>query len=155
MLNLLTRFLVTLLKAVLLFTILPYVFLLLPAGAGWDQQKLDRITAKIKRLEVACEDPYLKDVLGYTARRYTRVERGGVAIHSIWFVGGLNVPWCPGITIDSMVWSYCDDVVLQVIVHEAMHDYPPYFFHSHIKGLVLSQGYDGITDLELLLEKVD
>ena len=151
----LRHFLVSLSKAVLIWTVLPYSFLLLPAGDEWDQQKLDRITAKIERLESACEDPYLKDVLSYTTRRYSKVQRGGVAIHPIRFAGGFNIPWCPGFIIDSTVWSYCDDAVLQVMVHEAMHDYPPYFFHSHIKGLVLSQGCDGITDLERLLEKVD
>jgi hypothetical protein len=142
----------TFIQAVAILFCAPFVMMLLPAGTEFDQDKLDRITADLVRLEARCENQKLKDVLGYTARRYNRVERGGVTIHPMRFTAGLNAPWCPGLTIDAETWGYCDDVVLQVLVHEAMHDYPPYFFHRHMEGWVITDGFDGVTELERLIE---
>jgi len=129
-------------RAFLILFLTPFVSLLLPAGSEFDQRKLDCIVAKIERLEAACDDPELKDVLNYTARRYNRIERGGVAIHPMRFCAGVNIPWCPGVTIDAECWGYCVNTVLVILVHEAMHDYWPYFGHGHI------------TELERKLERI-
>lgn len=124
-------------RAVLALFLLPYVSLLLPAGTQYDQRKLDCVIAKIERLETACDDPELKDILNYTARRYNRIERSSVAIHPIRFAAGINVPWCPGVTIDAECWGYSVDTVVEILVHEAQHDYPPYLGHRHISPMEL------------------
>lgn len=119
-------------RSLLIVFLLPFLSLILPAGSESEQAKLDCVIAKIERLEAACDDPELKDILGYTARRYNRIGRGGVAVRPMWYAAGINVPWCPGVTIDAECWGYCVDTVVTILVHEAQHDYPPYAGHGHI-----------------------
>ena len=45
---------------------------------------------------------------------------------------GYNMPNCPGMTIDEEVPHLGLKYGAMVVVHEAMHDLPPYFFHTHI-----------------------
>lgn len=148
----LKRVLVT--SALLLF-LLPFVSLILPVGeTPWNQAKLDRIISRVERLEDACDEQKLKGILNYTAYRYRTVGRFGVRIQRLPMAAGLNVPWCPGCIIDSEIWSYPDDIVLTILVHEAHHDYYPWFGHYHFWGTIPAQGYYQETDLERLMRDV-
>lgn len=138
-------------SALLLF-LLPFVSLILPVGdTSLNQAKMDRIIARIEKLEDSCREQKLKRVLNYTAYRYRTISRFGVRVQPLTIAAGLNIPWCPGCVIDSEVWSYPDDVVLTVLVHEAHHDYYPWFGHYHFWGTIPAQGYHQETDLERLM----
>lgn len=135
--------------------LLPFVSVVLPIGnTPANQAKLDRVIAKIERLEVACNEQKLKGVLNYTAHRYQKVGRFSVRIQTLKFCAGFNFPWCPGCSIDSEIWNYSDDVLLIVLVHEAHHDYYPWAGHYHFWGTIPARGYAGKTELEKLMEKV-
>ena len=116
-----------------------------------EQERLDTIIARLTVLEAKCTEPKLKDVLQYTIRRYNYVGRTGVNVQPLpGDVAGLNPPWVPGVLIDDGVWKD-DDQALITLVHEAMHDYYPWFGHYHMYGTVPAQGYKGITELERLM----
>jgi len=140
--------------SLLVVFLLPFAWTIPSAGTSTDQARLDRLIAKIRCLEQRCNEQKLKQVLGYTADRYDRIGRFGVRILPIPLMSGINIPWCPGLTISPETWSYDDDIVIQILVHEAMHDMCPWFGHYYMRGIVLSPGYYGKTELERLLEDV-
>jgi hypothetical protein len=140
--------------SLLVIFLLPFAWMIPPAGTSTDQARLDRLVAEIRCLEQQCNEQKLKQVLGYTADRYNQIGRFGVRILPIPLMSGVNVPWCPGLTISPEAWTYDDKIVIQILVHEAMHDYYPYFGHYHMWGTVNAPGYYGETELERLLEGV-
>jgi hypothetical protein len=143
-------------KAVLVgCVLLPWVLMIPPAGTPADQVKLDRIVARIERLEASAETQKLREVLAYTARKYRRVERLNVRILPLRLFAGMNIPWSPGVTINRKDWDSCDAIALEILVHEAMHDYPPYLTHWHIEGWVIGcRNDEGLTELERLMREV-
>jgi hypothetical protein len=111
------------------------------SGCTAEQEWLDEATLYLRALECRAKDPQVKEVLHYTVTRYNTIGPFDVAISRCnWilcvppgaYVIGINTPTCPGLTLDAEVLSMPVEVGALVLVHEAMHDYYPYFGHSHV-----------------------
>lgn len=114
------------------FCIIPYFSNLLPGGGAAEQKWLDRVIAHIERQIETCDDPEMKRAFEH-ALNYNRVGPFGVRVMQLpEDYNGFNHPLCPGITIDEDVPHWGLKAGALVIVHEAMHDFPPYFGHWHI-----------------------
>jgi hypothetical protein len=91
-------------------------------------------------MRAACVDPDLCDILDYTIQRYHRIGGFDVAVMPCFtpddsdggYVIGINMPTCPGMCIDPKVLNYPIEIGAMVVVHEAMHDYRPWWGHNHI-----------------------
>lgn len=133
--------------------VLPWLALVPLAGTAEDQAKLDRIVARVERLADATRNAKMREVLAYTAYKYDHIHPFCVRVYGV-PVAGFNVPWCPGLTINREFWDD-EDIALQLLVHEAMHDFPPYLCHFHIDGWVAGCHDDeGLTELERLMRDV-
>lgn len=121
-------------RAVLFLAIaVPYSTALLPCGGAKEQAYLDQVILKIEDMRDKCEDPEVREVLDYAARRYRKIGPFNVQIRSCGpWAAGINVFYCPGITVDP---SNLDSVSMGVVVvvHEAQHDYFPYMGHKHFR----------------------
>lgn len=135
------------LRAVLLglwagFLAPPYVGGLWYAQCGdhaFEQRHLDRAVKHVRQLRANCDDPDLAGILDYVLRRYTRV--GGFDVMFAPCIGmhgdgrktiGINCPHCPGLTLDCELLTWAPEDVALVLIHEAMHDYYPFYGHDHI-----------------------
>jgi len=99
----------------------------------YEQAWLDSAVDHLKDMRAACDDPDLCDILDYTIARYNKVGAWDVMVAPcvrVYRDGnktiGINVPWCPGITIDPEVLTWPVHEGAKVLVHEATHDYWPY-----------------------------
>jgi len=71
--------------------------------------------------------------MDYTIRRYNHIGPFSVAVMQLREgTLALNDPFCPGITLDESVLRCSVPFAASILVHEALHDYPPFFGHSHI-----------------------
>jgi hypothetical protein len=135
--------------------VLPWLAMIPSAGTSADQMQLDRVIARVERLEAVTENHKLKEVLAYTAHNLNQVDRFTVRILPLPFYAGMNIPWTPGVTLNREDWERCDDLVLLLLVHEAMHDFPPYLGHWHIDGWVPGcHDNEDVTELERLMREV-
>lgn len=127
--------------------VLPYAGGFLGYGANFggiaEQYWLDRVVDHLRTLRLDCNDPELDEVLEYTIRRYNRIGPFDVAVSRCdWYpfhndIIGLNNPLVPGITIDlDVLHRYSIHRGAVLLVHEALHDYPPYLGHSHITPVI-------------------
>lgn len=117
------------------FIFLPFALALAPSGGEIEQRWLNDVIAHLEARVEVCEDEGMREVMEHVLRRYDYIGPFGVSVMQLpETILGLNSPLCPGITIDSAV--LLGDVKLGafVIVHEAMHDYPPWIGHSHINN---------------------
>lgn len=108
-------------------------------GTDADCVKLDRLVGTMEEMRWDCDDPELRDLLDYTSRQYRYISRWSVRIVDYGNLGiaGLNWPHMPGLTLDRWFWDECDDnTLIGLMLHEAMHDYYPYFGHDHMRHLV-------------------
>jgi len=115
------------------FLLLPYALALTPGGGVVEQGWLDSILTHLEaRLEV-CKDEKMAGVLEYTICRYRRIGPFCVKVMQLpEGIDGWNHPLCPGVTIDSAILLGDTHLGAFVLVHEAMHDYPPWIGHLHI-----------------------
>jgi hypothetical protein len=104
-----------------------------------EQAYLDRCIAHLRDIRAICDDPDLQGILDYTIQRYSKVGAWDVmffplsgGFRSDDRISGCNCPFCPGITIDTSMLLDRPELTALVIVHEALHDYFPYFGHAHI-----------------------
>ena len=119
--------------ALLLFAFVPYLMIFVPGGGEYEQRWLDQVITHIEAKRDVCEDPEMKEILDYTARRYDYIGFSGVQVVQLpEEYLGFNAPHCPGITIDECHLRRSIKFAAATIVHEAMHDYPPYYWHFHI-----------------------
>jgi hypothetical protein len=119
--------------AIVGFLILPWLTALLPYGGDSEQAKLNTVICHLKRCRDVCEDPKMKNVMDYTIRRYSRISPFSVAVMQLREdTLALNNQFCPGITLDESVLRFNVPFAASILVHEALHDYPPFFGHSHI-----------------------
>ena len=120
-------------NAVLLFFFAPYLMVVVPGGGRAEQVWLDKVVQHIEAKRDVCQDPEMKEILDYTARRYNSIGTFGVKVVQLPVgLAGLNAPFVPGMTVDVNVMRYNAKWAASVIVHEAMHEYFPYFGHYHI-----------------------
>jgi len=49
---------------------------------------------------------------------------------------GMNNPLIPGITLDIDALRYPLHIGAMTLVHEALHDYPPYLGHGHVDPIM-------------------
>jgi len=115
------------------FLFIPYLMFFVPGGGEYEQRWLDKVIEHIEIKRDVCEDPEMKAILDYTARRYDSIGFFGVKVVQLpeSFLG-FNAPHCPGIVIDECHLRGSVKSAASTIVHEAMHDYPPYYWHFHI-----------------------
>ena len=106
---------------------------------GREQWYLDRCILHLRVLRDRCDDPQLQGVLDYAIRRYSHVGAWDVMFMPLsgplgkgYEVIGCNCPWCPGVTLDTRVLEFSFHDGAMVLVHEALHDYWPYFGHAHV-----------------------
>jgi len=112
----------------------------LPYGGDAEQAKLNTVIAHLERCRDVCEDPEMKKVMNYTIRRYNHIGPFSVAVMQLREdTLALNNPFCPGMTIDESVLRYSVPFAASILVHEALHDYPPFFGHSHIDQAYLEK----------------
>jgi hypothetical protein len=115
--------------AILGFLLSSYLAALLPGGGEYEQRWLDKVIAHLETLD----DPEMQGVIDYTIRRYSHIGPFGVSVQQLpRTIHGVNNPFCQGITIDSSVLHDPVPFGASVVLHEAMHDYWPHFWHSHI-----------------------
>lgn len=111
------------------FIFSPYLAALLPGGGDYEQRWLDKVIAHLETID----DPEMQEVIDYTIRRYSRIGPFGVSVLQLpESTLGLNNPFCRGMTIDESVLRKSIGFGASIILHEAMHDYPPHFGHWHI-----------------------
>lgn len=111
----------------------PYLTALLPGGGSAEQAWLDKVIVRVEEMRDDCDDPEVREILAYTARRYRNIGPFNVQVRSCGpGMAGLNVPYCPGVTLDPEIAKNVDPGAV-TLVHEAQHDYFPYFGHSHFK----------------------
>jgi hypothetical protein len=100
-----------------------------------EQMWLDRILAHVRTIK----DPELQPLIAYTLKRYSTIGAFDVMIMpciktpTAQYVGA-NVPYCPGLTIDPQVMDWGPHDGAKVLLHEAAHDFFPYF-HPIINNL--------------------
>lgn len=120
-------------NAILLFFFAPYLMIVVPGGGKSEQVWLDQVIEHIEAKQDVCEDPEMKAILDYTARRYDYIGLFGVKVVQLpEGLLGLNAPLVPGITVDESLRRHSIRFAASVIVHEAMHEYFPYLGHYHI-----------------------
>ena len=115
------------------FILLPYALAWTPGGGDVEQRWLDGVLTHLEaRLEV-CEDEGMREVMEYTIRTYNTIGPFGVKVIQLpEIISGVNNPFCRGVTIDSAILLGDIRMGAFLLVHEAMHDYPPWLGHSHI-----------------------
>ncbi len=127
------RFKLCFVVAFISFFIAPYLSNLLPGGGKDAQWWLNREIAYIERRIETCEDDYVRSAMEYTVKHYRRVGLFGVRVMQLPDgTHGCNMPNCPGITIDEEVPHLGLKYGAFILIHETMHNFPPYFFHYHI-----------------------
>lgn len=119
-----------LIVALLMFALTPC--LPWPGGGEVEQKWLDRVIAHLETRR-DCQDPHIREAINLTIERYHTIGHFGVKVMQLpEGIDGINNVLCPGITVDCAILT--EDVKLGalVLVHETMHDMPPYIGHSHI-----------------------
>jgi hypothetical protein len=128
--------------AIVIHLVPPFVGGIWYAGCGHrvaEQVWLDRVMAHMKGMRARCDDPEVCAVLDYTMARYNKIGGFNVMVAPC-FSGpfadtiGLNIPLCPGLTVDPEVMTYPTHLGAVVVAHEAAHDYYP-FFHPFVDSL--------------------
>jgi len=116
----------------LIVLIFPWVCSFAPGGGAEEQRWLDDVIVVLEESRDACDDPEMKEIIDYTIQRYNRIGTFKVKVVQLQeSVIGYN-PLCPGVMLDESLTEYDPIYGAQVLVHEAMHDYWPFFGHSHI-----------------------
>ncbi len=126
------------------------VAVMLPVGCGFlaystnhggvsEQAWLNQAIIHIIWLRDYCDDPELREVLGYTIQRYHRIGPFDVSVACCDWPGfaegtvlGVNNPLVPGLTLDISTLQLPLHDGTMVLIHEALHDYPPYLGHSFV-----------------------
>lgn len=127
------RFFLCFFLAFVVFMGTPYVGCLTPGGGEVEQEWLDEMVGYLKVSQANCKDPYILKAIDLTLEKYTEIKPFGVRVMQLpEGIGGVNNILCPGITVDSSVLLESRYVGMLVLVHETMHDMPPYAGHMHI-----------------------
>jgi hypothetical protein len=120
-------------------TLLPLGMYIPNPGTDADRVKLDRLVGTMEAIQRDCKNPELRNLLGFTSQQYRYISRWNVRIVDWGDLGiaGMNWPHLPGMTLDRWFWDECDDnILIGLMLHEAMHDYYPYFGHDHMRHIV-------------------
>jgi hypothetical protein len=134
-------FLRSVLIVVLLYLSVPFVVGLWYSQCGErrnEQQWLNQVICHLKVLRTRTSDPDLQGVLDYTIHRYNHVGPWDVMFFPLanekpgWRTLGINCPFIPGVTLDPEVMDYPIPEGSLILVHEALHDYWPYFGHTQV-----------------------
>jgi len=120
-----------------------------PGGAK-EQAWLDKAISHLREVaRISHNDPELCNALCYTIVRYDRIGRLDVAFRSLRWVNthqidnetwsvvmGQNDPKLPGLILDPDVMTYPIHKGAGVLLHEALHDYWPYYGHAHVTPIM-------------------
>ena len=88
-----------------------------------EQRWLDRAVAYLKVERDLSQDQETIEVLNHTIQRYNHIGAWDVMVFPLTRPAiGVNVPWCPGLTLDPEVLRYPISTGAAVLVHESMHD---------------------------------
>jgi hypothetical protein len=118
------------------------------AGTPADQRRLDRLIQKLDHMQRTCLDPELAELMAYTSQKYNYIGWSGISVADLGWASaaGVNNPLVPGMILDRECFEMPDTLVIGLMLHEAMHDYPPYLYHTHMKHLVPTDGNDNAYD---------
>lgn len=141
------RFITAFILAVAVLIIVPILFTLIGSfgnhGGMVEQLWLNESIRYLMYLRKDCTDSQLKDVLDYTIRHYHKIGPFDVAVMQCdWLplkdeILGINNPLCPGITLDiDLLVDYTPHEGAEILVHEALHDYYPFFGHSQVTPVI-------------------
>ena len=114
-----------------------------------EQRWLDREITLLKTLHT--DDTDLQGIIDYTIRRYNKIGPWNVMVTPVCEGAcAMNDPLCPGITLDpEVVYVYAERIGAIILVHEALHDYYPYYGHGHVtpreKKLTIELKFTGET----------
>jgi hypothetical protein len=108
-------------------------------GGVVEQLWLDQAIDYLTYLREDCPDEELCGILDYTISRYHKIGPFDVAVSRCDYYPfyektlGVNNPLCPGVTLDiDTLTDYTLHDGAMILVHEALHDYPPYLGHSYV-----------------------
>jgi hypothetical protein len=125
-------------KSILIWIFSPFYLVLFPCGSYYEQLWLDAAIAHLGELRQICDDPDLCEVLDYTMARYNKVGKFHVQVqyclrfNPYLVPNAYNSPFAPGLTLDYSVLDMPLEEGSLILAHEALHDYYPFFGHSHI-----------------------
>ena len=107
-----------------------------------EQAWLDRAVYYLGILKSRTDDPDLQVVLDYCIKRYNHIGAWDVMVFPLFTVPGnkalgMNVFYCPGVTLDPEALTYPIHDGALILVHESLHDWWPYFGHKHITPRML------------------
>jgi len=113
----------------------PYLTIILPAGDETHQEWLDEVIIYLQNIQT--DDIELRNNIDYTITNYNKIGPWDVAIRHCWthnprkIILGMNVPWCPGLTITPYT---VEDMSIKegavTLFHESLHD--THFGHDYI-----------------------
>lgn len=127
------RFKLCLLVGIIGFCVAPYFSNLLPGGGEEEQKWLDKEIAFIERRVETCEDDYVRSAMEYVLKNYREIGIFRVRVMQLpEGTHAYNMPTCPGTTVDEEVLRMGVRYGAFVLIHEAMHNFPPYLGHYHI-----------------------
>jgi hypothetical protein len=122
-----------LLVGIIGFCVAPYFSNLLPGGGEEEQKWLDKEIAFIERRVETCEDDYVRSAMEYVLKNYREIGIFRVRVMQLpEGTHAYNMPTCPGTTVDEEVLRMGVRYGAFVLIHEAMHNFPPYLGHYHI-----------------------
>ena len=122
-----------LVSAVIIF-MAPYYSVLLHSAGPYEHAQFAEAYEILATRLIDCDDPERQGAIAYTLGRYDRLGSFDVSVFHAPGCAGVNAPWCPGITIDPEFFDH-PEILADLILHEAMHDYPPYLGHTQHKRL--------------------
>lgn len=120
--------------SLLIVFIVPYFSVVLHRAGPREHAQFAKAQQILTERLARCDHSGRREALAYTLERYDRLGSYNVAVFSVGDCAGINIPWVSGITIDPKFFDY-PEVLADLLLHEAMHDYPPYFGHSQHKKL--------------------
>lgn len=125
------------------FCFSPVVTNLLPGGGEVEQEWLDKEITFIEQRIETCEDAYVRSAMEYVLKHYHEIGIFKVRVMQLpEGVHAYNMPTCPGTTVDEEVLHMGVEYGAFVLVHEAMHNFPPYLGHYHIdNNAILEEMY--------------
>lgn len=106
-----------------------------------EQEWLDRTIHHLKLLREEEMDPEAREVVDYTIARYSKIGGFDVMVVPCFSsdgkqYAGQNSPFCPGLTISpEVLGNYSTQQSAVLLVHEAMHDYYPYY-HPYVDARI-------------------
>ena len=120
--------------SVFIIFIVPYCSAPLHKAGVYEHTQFAKARQLLAQRFIKCDNPEKRKAIAYTLKQYNCLGPFDVAVYHVSGCAGINAPWCPGITIDPEFFNN-PEVLADLLLHEALHDYPPYFGHTQHERL--------------------